>query len=339
MAKPRRTAKPKEPQSTLAKALDFIKVAQVDKANDLQTKSHCRLAAGYAVAFDGVLALGHPIDEDLNLCPHTYRLVDALKRCKQTLSITQLDGDKLVIKSGGFRAVIPCLNPAALPYAVPDVQAGEIDESIKEGFALLNPIVSGAGQTTVEASLLLQNNSMVATDRQVMLEFWHGINLPDGLAIPKQAVTAVCKIGLKPVGIGVSDRTVTFHYDGGAWLRTQLYGEEWPDIGRILNAGDPSKAVPVPPALFDAVDAVASFSNDLISNGAIFTFDGKIGSHNDEAHGATYELEGVTPGLCFGAKHLGALKGVATSIDMVGTNGITYFYGERTRGAVAQRRG
>lgn len=339
MAKPRRTAKPKEPQSTLAKALDFIKVAQVDKANDLKTKSHCRLAAGYAVAFDGVLALGHPIDEDLNLCPHTYRLTDALKRCKQTLSITQLEGDKLVIKSGGFRAVIPCLNPAALPYAVPDVQAGVIDESIKEGFAMLNPIISGAGQTTVEASLLLQNNSMVATDRQVMLEFWHGINLPDGLAIPKQAVTAVCKISLKPVGIGVSDRTVTFHYDGGAWLRTQLYGEEWPDITRILNAGDPSKAVPVPPALFDAIDAVSSFSNDLISNGAIFTFDGKIGSHNTEEHGATYELDGVTPGLCFGAKHLSALKGVATSVDMVGENGITYFYGERTRGAVAQRRG
>lgn len=339
MAKPRRTTKAKEPQSTLAKALDFIKVAQVDKAEELQTKSHCRLASGYAVAFDGVLALGHPIDEDLNLCPQTHRLIDALKRCRQTLSITQLDGDNLVIKSGGFRAVIPCLNPAVVPYVAPDPQVGTIDETIKEGFALLNPIISGTGATTVEASLLLQNNSMVATDRHVMLEFWHGINLPNGLAIPKQAVTAACKIGLKPVGIGVSDRSVTFHYEGGAWLRTQLYCEEWPDIGRVLNAGDPSRAVPVHPALFDAIDAVSSFSNDDISNGSIFTLDGKIGSHNDEAHGATYELEGITPGLCFGAKKLGALKGVATSIDMVGVNGVTYFYGERTRGAVAQRRG
>lgn len=335
MAPRKRTTKAKEPQSSLAKALDFIKVAQVDKATDLQTKSHCRLASGYAVAFDGVLALGHPIDEELNLCPHTYRLIDALKRCKQALSITQLEGDKLVIKSGGFRAVIPCLNPAALPYAGPDVKAGTIDETIKEGFALLNPIISGTAATTLEASLLLQNNSMVATDRQVMLEYWHGINLPDGLAVPKQAVTAVCKINLPLIGIGVSNTTVTFHYEGGAWLRTNLYADKWPDIGRVLNNGDHTKAAPIPPALFDAVDAVASFSPD----GAIHTFDGYIGSHNTDVAGATYELEGITPGLCFSHKHIKALKDVATSIDMVGVNGITYFYGERTRGAVAQRKG
>lgn len=335
MAKPRKKTAPKVPQSKLGQALDFIKLAQSDKANDLAAKSHCRLAKGYAVSFDGVLAMGHPIEDELELCPHTFRLIDALKRCKQALSITQLDGDKLVIKSGGFRAVIPCLNPAALPYAMPDPNVGTIDNSIRDGFAMLNPVVSGAGHTTVEASLLLQNNSMVATDRMFLLEFWHGINLPDGLAVPKDAINAVCKIKLDLVGIGVSDRTITFHYDGGAWLRTQLYGEEWPDTGRVLNQGDPHTAKEVPPALFDAVEAVASFSPD----GAIHTFDGYIGSHTTDAAGATYELEGITPGLCFGFKHLSAIKDVAASIDMIGVGGITFFYGERTRGAIAQRRG
>lgn len=335
MARPRKTAKPKTPQSSLGKALDFIKAAQVDKGLDLLTKSHCRLANGYAVAFDGVLAMGHPIEEELSLCPQTHRLIDALKRCKETLSITQMDGDTLVIKSGGFRAVIPCLNPAAIPHALPDPKVGDIDDTIKEGFTLLNPLISGTGSTTVEASLLLQNNSMIATDRHVMVEFWHGTNLPDNLAIPKVAVVAVSKITVPLVGIGVSDRTVTFHYEGGLWLRTQLYNEKWPNVSEIINAGDPIKATPVAPALFDAIEAVAPFSPD----GAIHTFEGYIGSHNTNASGATYELKGVTPGLCFGHKHLSVIKGMATTIDMVGKKGISYFYGERTRGAISQRKG
>jgi hypothetical protein len=335
MARPRKPAKAKEPQSSLEKALAFVKVAQIDKGRDLALKSHCRLANSYAVAFDGVLAVGHPIEEELNVCPHTFRLMDALKRCKTALSITQLEGDKLVIKSGGFRAVIPCLNPAAIPYAVPDANVGAIDDTIKEGFTLLNPIVSGTGATTVEASLLLQNNSMVATDRYVMLEFWHGINLPDGLAIPKVAVAAVAKISTPLVGIGVSARTVTFHYEGGAWLRTQLYGEKWPDISRVINQGDPHVANTLPPALFDAVEAVASFSPD----GAIHTFDGVISSHNMEGAGATYEIKGITPGLCFGAKHLLVAKNGTKTIDLVGSNGVSFFYGERIRGALTQRRG
>ena len=336
MSKPRkRNTKEKKPELPLTQALNFIKVAQVDKGMDLALKSHCRLANGYAVAFDGVLAVGHPIEEEINTCPHTYRLIDALKRCKTTISITQLDGDKLVIKSGGFRVVIPCLNPAAIPYAVPDANVGVIDDTIKEGFTLLNPIVSGTGSTTVEASLLLQNNSMVATDRLTMLEFWHGINLPDNLAIPKVAIVAVGKIAKKLIGIGVSGKTVTFHYEGGAWLRTQLYDEPWPDVGRILNAGDPHKAVDVPPALFDAVQAVAPFSPD----GAVHTFDGAVSSHNVEGAGATYDTKGITPGLCFGHKHLLIAKDTAKTIDLVGRNNVTYFYGERVRGAISQRKG
>lgn len=333
---PRKRKADKEPEAklSLAAALDFIKIAQHDKAGDLLARSHCRLAHGQAVAFDGVIAVGHPIEEELSVCPHTYRLIDALARCKKAVSITQLDADKLVIKSGNFRAVVPCLNHAALPYASPDVKVGEITDVIKEGFTALNPIISGTGNTVVEASLLLGNNSMVATDRNIMFEFWHGINLPDGLAIPKAAVTAVSKISAPLVGIGVSDRTVTFHYDGGLWLRTQLYADPWPNIAGVLAGGDYYTAPEVPPSLMEAVAAVAPFSE----NGHVYTFDGFVSSHGVEGVGATYVIEGLTPGYVYNAKHLLMIKDVAKRIDLIGKNGVSYFFGDRVRGAMTQVR-
>jgi hypothetical protein len=346
MAPRKRTATAKEPDAklSLAVALDFIKAAQVDKPGDLVVKTHCRLAGGYAVAYDGVLAIAYPIEEELNICPHTHRLIDALGRCKKAVSITQLDADKLVIKSGNFRAVVPCLNPAALPYVAPDVQAGIIDDRLKEGFALLNPIVSGSGNTVVESSLLLQNNSMIATDRHIMLEFWHGINLPNGLALPKVAIATIAKMSAKLVGIGVSDRTVTFYLDNGAWLRTQLYAEQWPDISRVINAGDPYNTPEIPPAFFEAVEAVAPFSEIGVAaptsgGGCVYTLDGYVSSHYTEGVGATYQISGVPPGLCFSAKHLLSVKNIATKFDFVGKNGISYFFGGNVRGALTQRKG
>lgn len=334
MAPRKRTAKEKEPKLSLAVALDFIKVAQTDKLGDTINKSHCRIAQGYAVASDNVITAGHPVEEEVNVCPHTFRLLDAIKRCKKAVSITQLDAEQLVIKSGNFRAVIPCLNPAALPYSTPDLRAGTISDVIREGFEMLNPLVSGTGATTVEASLLLNNNSMVATDRTVMVEFWHGIALPDGLAIPKQAVTALCKIKQPLVGIGVSDRSVTFHYDNGAWFKTQLYAEPWPDIAHIINGGDPHNTPAIPPAFFEAVDAVVSHSRD----GGVYSRDGHLASHNTDAAGATYEIKGVPPGLCYGGKALLAVKNIATHFDFTGNGkGVSYFFGTNARGAIVQR--
>lgn len=337
MARKVRVTKAKAPVSSLEAALEFIKLAQVDKLEDIASRSHCRLANGYAVAYNGVLAIGHPIEEDLSLCPQTFRLLDALRKCRGSLSVTQLDNQRLSIRSGAFRAVVPCINPAILPHIVPDPQAGVISDVIREGFALLNPIVSGTGETVLEASLLLQNNSMVASDRLVMVEYWHGISLPGGLAIPKEAINAVCKLKGKLVGIGVTERTVTFIYESGAWLRTQLYSEKWPDVARILNAGTAHTAMDTPPALFEAIEAVASFSYDLVSNGAVYTLDGKIGSHRDENIGATYEIEGITPGLVFGAKNMLKIRHFADKIDLVGTNNVAYFYGGNVRGAITKR--
>lgn len=250
------------------------------------------------------------------------------------MSITQLDAEQLVIKAGNFRAVIPCMNPAALPYNIPDPRAGDISDVIREGFEMLNPLVSGTGATTVEASLQLNDNSMVATDRVVMVEFWHGINLPNGLAIPKQAIVAVCRIKTPLVGIGVSDRSVTFHYENGSWLKTQLYAEPWPDISHIINGGDPYNTPDLNPAFFEAVDAVAGHSRD----GGVYTKDGHLASHHSDAAGATYTIEGIPPGLCYSAKGLLALKNIATRFDFVGNGrGISYFFGDKARGAIVQR--
>lgn len=329
---------PKAPQMQLVKALDYIKAVQKNAATDDAKETTCRLGNGYAVAFNGVVAMGYPIEEELMACPHTYKLLAALKRCKAGVSITQLDADRLVIKSGSFRAVIPCLNNSAIPYAVPDPQIALVNDNIKKGFSLLAPVLSKSGITTLESSICLTDNTMLATDRAIIVEYWHGVRLdPERpLTIPVEAVALVGKLSSPLIGIGVGHGTVTFYCEDGAWLRTQLYVEPWPIKTALskLNENNMHNATALPLDIYEAVSAVAAFSerNSIHIRGNV------VSSHKEENIGATHQLQDyVETPVCFNPKYFAYLDGVATRADLSGPQA-GYFYGENIRAIVAQMR-
>lgn len=312
--------------SALINALKFVAVAQKDIGQPYQT--HVRLADNFAVAFDGTVAAGHKIEEDIKACPHTLRLLDALAKCGESLSITQLDGDKLAIKSDKFKAYVSCVSDAILMPTLPDPPCAVIDDRLKAGFEAVSVLASDNSQHVVTASILLQANSMLATDRHLMLEYWHGIDLPPGLAIPKAGVNALLKVNKPLARFGFSERSVTFYFEDGSWVRSQLYSEPWPDVSRILNVT--SNPWPIPETLFKAVDAVAPFSE----NGAVYFGPNVIRSHASDGIGASYEVNGIPAGPIFRAKHLKIIEPYVKTIDFIGRNGISYFFGESLRGAI-----
>src|SRR5690349_12164751 len=124
-------AKAKKEISSLLRALDFVAVAQKDKGAPYQT--HVALTRNTAIAFDGVLAAGHIIEEDLTASPHTLTLVNALNKAEGVLSVTQLDSGRLSVKAGKFKALVPCLPDATLPGIGPDPRVGVIDNRIRTG--------------------------------------------------------------------------------------------------------------------------------------------------------------------------------------------------------------
>lgn len=331
MAKPRTKKKTEEPSTATAafvSALKFISAAQKDIGSPFQT--HAQIANKWAVAFDGVLALGHPIEEELTACPHTLRLIDALAKCGEALSMTQLDSGRLSIKSGAFKANVPCVGFEVMSSVQPDPPIATIDDRLKLAFEAVAALASDNAQHVVTASILLRSGSAVATDRSLAIEYWHGIDLPPGLVLPKSAVAAVMKVSKPLARLGFSNSTVTFWFEDGSWLRTQLYNEAWPDIDRVLNQA--SNPWPVPTNLAVALDAVMPFSED-----GLVRFDGGIlRSHDIDGLGASYEVEGLPKGLKFNAKRLKLLLQHATKVDFTSKSGVAFFFGDSVRGALTR---
>jgi hypothetical protein len=258
------------------------------------------------------------------------KLKAALARCGKSLALTETPTGQLSIKGEKLTALVPCW-PQALAQVEPDapILVGDFDV-LKEAFKVCGTLASEKGERLVEASLLLEPNTCTGTNGQAMLQFWHGIDtLPPGTVIPKVFAAAIAKQPKKITGIGGGWNgefltSITFWFDGGAWLKAQCYNDRWPSVDEILNVQ--STPIPLPAGLFEAIEAVTHFIDEKRTN-AIHFVDGAVQSHAEATVGAQYEVKGLPGGKTFHGKLIKQVGGYVKTIDLTSFPDRAYFFG------------
>lgn len=316
--------------ASLLSALKFIEPASRDIGQVNQT--HCCLAGGWAVSFDGVLCLAQKIDTDIVCYPNTKRLIAVLSKCNDTTQITQLDNERLHIKSGKFDAYVPCIDPDLFSILPPDPAAFPIDAKLKTALEVVGKLVKENAPRMVQAAVLIRNGSCVATDGAILFEHWHGWQLPFQVIVPKLFISELAKIAKVPTHCGASQNTFTLWFEDGSFIRTQLYPEKYPDTDRVWSE---TKFEPrdVPPGFFDALDAVEALADD--ERPRVFFIDRGIRTHDGEGVGAFFEIAGLPADVCFDIDYLRLFSPHATKVDFVATaaNGrAAAFFGDSFRG-------
>lgn len=322
------------PANALLEALTFCSV--VSEKVGAAYETHIGLRNNWAIAFNGIVAAGAPIPNDLTCHPHTLLLIEALSKCDDSFSLTQLDNGRLSIKSGKFKAVVPCLDPALMQSASPDPMIVGITNKFKEAVEAVGVLASENAQHVLTASVLMNGPSVISTNRVMLMEAWHGLDLPPNVPLPKQFVAALVKQKKNLVGFGYSNCSATFYFEDGCWLRTQLYSDEWPDVSRILNRE--ANLWSIDPGFFKSLEAVMPFSED----GNIYSDTNLLKSHPDDGVGATFECNGVPKGFVYPAKQLMLMKPYCKKIDYMasGIHDSSYclvFEGDTCRGVISGR--
>ena len=321
-------------KSSLLTAIEFCSVVSEKLGAPYET--HIGLRNNWAIAFNGIVAAGSPISEDITCYAHTMLLAEALSKCDDNFSLTQLDNGRLSIKSGKFKAVVPCLDPALMQTALPDPQIVGITNAFKEAVEAVGVLASENAQHILTASVLMNGPSVISTNRVMIMEFWHGLDLPPNVPLPKQFVAALAKQKKNLTGFGYSNCSATFYFDDGCWLRTQLYNDEWPDVSSILNRE--ANLWTIDTGFFKALDAIEPFSED----GNVYSELNLLRSHADEGVGASYECAGIPKGFVYPIKQLKIIKPFVKKIDWMasGIADSTYclvFQGDVSRGVISGR--
>lgn len=330
MAKPR--SKSTTQSNTLLEAISFVGSILKDKGAAFET--HVSMKDGWAVGFNGVLSAGHKIEEQIEAYPQNELFLNALSKCGEGLSITLLETNRLSIKSGSFKALIPCVEGDLMHVIEPDPPIAIIDDRFKKALETVGRLADENAQSVVTASILMNGFSLIATDRKFIMEAWHGIDLPPGLTLPKAFVGPLTKAKKPLAQFGFSEGSATFYFNDGSWLKTQTYADVYPDLNGLLNKQ--SNMWNVPDKFFEAIGAIEPFSED----GNIYFDKGFLRSHPSETVGASFEISGTPTGVVYPYRYLNMLNGLATKIDFVTPHNKGYclmFQGETARGLIAGR--
>lgn len=330
MATSRARKKPDgKPKDEFLSALEFVALAQKNIGTALQT--HCIVRDGWCVASDNVLTMGTKVSEDLASCPQTSRLIAALKRCEETVSFTQLDTDRLSVKSGKLTVKIPCAPIEAMQVLWADPLIAPLGAAFVDGCRMISHLASDGGQAIHLSSLLGRGQTLRATTGRVLVEYWHGFNTPPYWVLPKPAITALMKVDKTLVGLGFSGRSATFHFEDNSWLKTQLYEDKWPNGDSLFDKA-PASRTDIPKGLFEAVNILSEFSKP----GAHIRFkDEMIELDSLQSEHAEYNVAGVKHGAMFGLMDLVEISKMTKTLDYQMGDKAALFTGDRLRGLVS----
>jgi hypothetical protein len=323
-------AKRKKQDSKLLIALRYIAAAQ--KAIGAIEQTHCRFWNRWIVASNGVISAAHQIEEDIQICPHTATLIAALEQApeKETNFTITPDG-KLKVHSGMFQAIVPCVEQNQLPAIYPDNPTMLCSNNFIECLDSVGVLVTDGAEKIINAAIVVQNGTAITSNGTVILEGWHGLQVPYSI-VPKAFLTACKKWhGKTFTRLGTGEHSLTVWADDGTWLKTQLYPTDakLPNLHQFLN--HPSMAIPVPENLFAVAKRLEPFSEDGFIT---FTKDGARVVSNLHLTNAMDVVHNVPEGLSFNIKALLTIASYAKTIHFNAVPKISLFFGDNIRGAI-----
>lgn len=329
--KQRRVAKvdASNPSAKLIAALQFVAMAQT-KTGPPESQ-YCTIRNNWIAASNGILTIGTKIEEDLDACPHTLQFIEALRNAVDSDQVIAQENEGLLtVRAGAFRAAVPCADPLRLvPPPAPDVRAATVDSRLRVALDAVQFLAVDENADAYKASILIQANSCVATDGGMLLEYWHGIDLPPNIMIPKRAAQAIVKCKKELSAFGFTDSSATFYFTDDSFIKTQLYAGQFPNFARLYD-NNPANATPLPEGFFRAVHTIAQFSE----NGHIFFDNGNVQSEVEETNASTFVIEGLVEEMGFQAKYLLDAQMYMNVAEFDAERGKVFFFGSNCRGII-----
>lgn len=310
----------------LLNALAFVSVA-IDKADEGRT-SFVAFRDRWLTSENDTLSIGIGVDIDLELCPQADKFRAALQQCGQQFQLTQIDKQAVSLKSGNFRALVPALPADMASVLAPDAPCAAIDDRLRLAFEACSKTMSAKGDRIFNKSVLLRSGTMVGTNGGIAVEYWHGIDLPGPLAIPKKAVETLIKISKPMAAFGFSDHSVTFYFEDGSYLKTRIMSEQWPDVDRLYSYMN-APFRDVWPELFAGLKAIDAF----VQNDTVFFHKDYIATSNSLELGASYRVENLPEGYVFSAAYWRAIEPFVSQVQLSERPGAPFgFMGANVRG-------
>ena len=207
----------------------------------------------------------------------------------------------------------------------------EFDGSVlMNALAIAQPFIGTDASRPWGTGALLDGSSIFATNNVVIVEVYTGVPFPFRCNLPGATVKELLRIGEKPIAVQGSRTSLTFHYESGGWLKTQLYSSEWPDVRRIVGAECDLETID--DRIFDALETLRPFVDPTY--GRVLLTEQGISTEDGEQEGAHVDIKDFTVRGVYNLGMLQLLSEIATEVDFSKYPQPCLFQGDHLRGAI-----
>ena len=327
-------------------SLKFIK-GSVAKKDFLPALTHFSIKNGVIRGFNGRICMAAPIALALDCQPKAQPFIKAIEICEElpdAPSFSMTAAGKLTIKSGKFKVHVDCITDE-FPHNEPEGEPVELKPGLLSAFKALAPMIAEDASRVWARGVLLRDGSAFATNNCVIGEYWVGYKMPFDMNVPDECIKEVLRVKQEPIAVSATERSITFHFTDGRWIKSQLLTTDWPNVAPVLNR--PSAATPVPSDFFGILGRLAPYAADARK---VFLRGNTLSTHVTEGEGAAFLVDDAlwgseTKGI-YNVDLLRALDGLVAAIDFSLYPQPALFFGPVTdagypvlRGAVVGMRG
>jgi hypothetical protein len=312
----------------MLKELKFVQGA-VAKKDLLPAMTHFRIEDGQVRSFNGRMAISSPLAFDINCNPKARQLVRAISKCKETITLSMTPGRKLRIQSGNFRAYVDTID-GDTPHPLPEGNVITFDgEQMLAACNILFDFVGNDASRPWTTGIMFQGQSAYATNNVCILEYWLGTPFPFPINVPKDCINELVRVNEPPTHAQIHERSITFHYTDGRWIRSQLLEPWTQDIAKLLNV--PCTPKPVPAGMFEGIETLKSLED---GSSRIYMQKGMLRTSLEEFTGGIFEVEELDFEGCYNMTIFDLLKDVVITADFTLYPAPCLFFGDKVRGAI-----
>ena len=288
-----------------------------------------RICDGKITGTDGTLTIGSKISIDLDIAPSGAQFIKAINACKDKIILTY-NNEKLQVKSGKFKANVPCIALDKVPVTLPTGREIDTKEvNILEAFKKVEKFIATDENRPFATTMLARNQSFYATNNISLIQYFVGIDLGE-ICIPHKFIKEVIRYNQKPEKILLDTASMTFVYENSRYITTKLSTHTFPDLDcHLLSESD--SLTKLEPYFFEDIRTLEKFGDSLQR---CYFKEGLISTSANPEEGASVECAMVNEGGCFNSRLLLSLEGVANTVDFSTYPKPSPFFGDSLRGVI-----
>lgn len=179
--------------------------------------------------------MGAPVKTDISVNVEAKKFAQAMSACDGVPTFALTGKGTAVVKGKGLRVTLKCGEHGnAIP--TPAGQRVSIDGAgLVEALKTAKPFMGTDGNHAWCRSVLVKGTAVFATNNATMVCVRLPKPFPVPVVIPEPCVRTLLAVSEAPVIFQhVPDGSITFHYENGAWMHSQLLFQKWPDVSAMF---------------------------------------------------------------------------------------------------------